>query len=388
MSTDTKTSLTVISKSSIDKTVPLGVRLANTDPAELDAAVAKALEGLSDLQANKDLSDGQRASVANLLALASPQRPGMEEMAEAWRIPRIMIAQPTSQSDAKPDSARNGDLYTTSGQLLERPFNFTPINFHRENINFPQGGRNPVCSSLDGKLGSPFGECEKCPHLPFGMQNGGRGDQHRTDCQTSIVCAAMSNNFDTGQAQVYLIHFSKTSYSAGRALMKLMTPHPFVWKQNYLLNTAKQQAEVGLYYTYNVTGTGKDNDAGTHVISQRMYALYSAERNRRLAEWYARPARAATVAAEAEAQFAGGVLDTNLEDGIEPDLTTPPPPAPSSKSARNAPKPMYPSCANPRTTLTVWCGGFFVFLSLEGGVCDDFITNYGPGSEVERKSVG
>lgn len=339
MSTDNKVSLTVISKSAIDKNVPLGIRLANTDPAELDDAVTKALDNLSDLQGNKDLSEGQRASVSNLLALASPQRPGMEEMAAAWRVPRIQIAQPTSQSDAKPDSARNGDLYTSSGQLVERPFNFTPIYFHRENINFPQGGRTPACNSIDAKLGSPFGECERCPHLPFGMQNGGRGDQRRTDCQTSIVCAAMSNNFETGNAQIYLVHFSKTSFGAGRALMKLTTPHPFVWKQSYLLNTEKKTAEVGLYYAYTVVGTAKDNDQGAQLIAQRMYALYGAERNRSLAQWYSRPARSNSVAAEAEAQFAGGALDASLEEGGEPDLNAPPPPVPG-KSARTSSKPM------------------------------------------------
>lgn len=338
MSTEAKSSLTIISKSSIDKNIPLGLRLAQTDRAVLDAAVVQALDGLSDLQTNSALNEGQRASVTNLLALASPQRPGMEEMATAWRVARIMIAQPTSQSDAKPDSARNGDLYTSSGQLLERPFSFTPVNFHRENINFPQGSRNPLCNSIDAKLGSPLGECERCPHLPFGMQNGGRGDQRRTDCQTSVVCAALSNNFETGQAQIYLISFSKTSYSAGRALLRLTTPHPFVWKQSYLLNTEKKSAEVGLYYTYSVTGTGKNNDEGAQLIAQRMYALYVAERHRTLADWYARPARAASVAAEAEAQFVGGALDANLEDGIEPDLSTPPPAVPSS--ARDAAKPM------------------------------------------------
>jgi hypothetical protein len=46
-------------------------------------------------------------------------------------------------------------------------------------------------------------------------------------------------------------------------------------------------------------------------------------------------------AAEAEGSFEGGALDAGLGDGVEPDLSTPPPSTPTTSSnARSSAKPM------------------------------------------------
>src|SRR5258706_13295792 len=151
----------------------LGATLAKMDPAILEAAVISKRDELMLLADDTTMPDKMRQVVRDLAALASPSRPGLEEMTGAWNVPRINIAQPTTQSEAKPESAKNGDLYTTSGQLLEKPWPGIPIYFSEENINFPKGGgKNPVCQAPGAKLGSRFGECFKCPTLPFGKQNG------------------------------------------------------------------------------------------------------------------------------------------------------------------------------------------------------------------------
>lgn len=330
--TDENTALAT-TKTSAAK-LPLGARLAQMDPQVLQDAVVAKLEALQALGTDPSTPAALQQVVLNLAALASTAKPGMEEVQTAWRIPRVNIAQPTSQSEAKPESAKNGDIYTTAGQLLERPYGIIPIYFYEENINFPQTGKNPVCSSPDAKLGSPFGECLKCPHLPFGKQNGGRGDQQKTDCQNNIVCVALAADLK----QVVLVQFGKTSRKTGSALLQLAGQQTHVWKQSYLLNTEKKTGEVGVYYIYKIEPTGKDNDAGVMKLSHALYELFNAERQRMLGDWYARPLRAPQQAVEAEGQFSGGALEAGLGDepGAEPDLSSPPP----ASTARSSSKPM------------------------------------------------
>jgi hypothetical protein len=328
---DETTAIATASKPAKEK-LSLGQRLVQTDPEELNAAVVERMEKLLALADHPEMSAALQQCVKDLAALASTQKPGMEEVTTAWRVPRVNIVQPTSQSEAKPEAAKNGDFYTTAGQILTRPFGIIPIYFHEENINFPKNEKNPACFSPDAKLGSPFGECLKCPHLPFGKQNGGRGDQNKTDCQNNIVCIALTADFK----QVVMVQFGKTSRKTGSALLSLAGQQSHVWKQSYLLDTEKKTADVGVYYVYKVQPTGKDNDAGVQKMAHALYELFVAERNRALRDHYVRPARAPQAAVEAEGSFAAGALDAGLGEGVEPDLSTPA----EAPSAKTSSKPM------------------------------------------------
>jgi len=321
----------------------MGAQAATQDPAVLEAMVLQKRDALIALAEDSTLPEATRMAVRTIAALASPNKPGMEEVLTTWKVPRISIVQPTSQSEAKPEAAKNGDLYTTAGQLLERPWAGIPLYFYEENINFPQNGKNPACQAPDGKLGSPFGTCLQCPHLPFGKQNGGRGDQKRTDCQNNIVVVMLTA--DLTNPSVYMVQFGKTSRKAGSALMSLAGQQTAVWRQSYMLSTEKKTGDLGLYYVYKVEPTGKDNPDHVMKLAEALYGMYVAGRKLFLADWYARPTRAPMAAIEAEGEFvAGGALDAGLATAeVEPDLSAPaastPAPAPT-KGARSSNKPM------------------------------------------------
>ncbi len=339
--TDNSESKALISKPS------MGALAAQQTPEELDALVAQRRDVLDRLRTDSGMPENVRKAVSILFELASPNRPGLEEVNTAWRIPRMAIAQPTTRSEAKPEAAKNGDLYTTDGQLLERPYPFTVLYMHEENINFGDNNKNPICQAPDAKLGSPFGECLRCKFLPFGKQNGGRGQQAPTQCQNHGVATVLSDSLDN--PAVYTVQFGKTSRKTGSALLALVNQRPRVWQQRYLLNTEKQQNDVGLYWIYKVAATGKDNVEPVQRLAEALYGLFIAERKRFLASWYLRPAKASSAAAEAEADFdhaaaEAGLLPTGA--GEEPDLSTPEKPekpsTPTSpgKGARTANKPM------------------------------------------------
>lgn len=332
MTTTNDTALTSAALKVTKKDVPLGQRLALLPPEELNQGVADAMDKLLALTTSDKLSPELRQRVQDLADIASTQKPGMEETTTTWRVPRVNIAQPTTQSEAKPEAARQGDLYTTSGQLLTRPLAIIPIYFHEENINFPKNEKIPACYSPDGKLGSPFGECQKCIHLPFGKQNKGKEEQ-KTDCSNNIVCVALTEDLSS----VVLIQFGKTSRKAGSVLQGLAGQQTFVWRQSYLLETEKKTGDLGVYFIYKVAPTGKDNSPGVQEIAKALYVLYSAERQRALRDHYVRQMSAPQEAAQAEGAFSGGALDAAL-DISEPDLSTPPEAPPPSPGARPAGK--------------------------------------------------
>lgn len=315
----------------------MGALAALQDPAELDAAVLARREALTALATDPTMPESTRKALIALAALASPSKPGLEEVVVAWRLARLNICQPTTRSEAKPESARPGDLYTTAGQLLEKPWAGIPIYIYEENINFPDGGKNPVCSAPDGKLGSPFGKCLECPNLPFGKQNNGRGEQKKTDCQSNIVVVMLAKDL----SQVYQVQFGKTSRKAGSVIMSLAGQQQFLWKQSYVLTTEKKTNDAGLYYIYNVAATSKDNADDVCRVAEALYGLISAERKKFLADWYARPARAPIAAVEGESTFTPDKLAAGLagSDGEEADLSAPVKPA-STSHARNSTKPM------------------------------------------------
>jgi hypothetical protein len=319
----------------------MGAIAAQADPAELAELVYQSRQVLNQLAVDSTLPEATRNALVALAASASTQKRGVEEMEVVWRPLRCMIVQPTTRSEIKPPMARPGDIFDSGGQLLTRPTPIIPLYIHEENINFPENGKNPVCSAPDAKLGSPYGKCIECPHLPFGKQNGGRGEQKKTDCQNAITVFAMTADLK----QIYQFQFAKTSRKAGGILMSLAGRQDVLWKQSYMLNTEKKTNEIGLYYIYTVEQTNKDNPEDVQRVCEAFYGLIAAQRKQFLADYYSRPARAPIAAAEAEGNFAGDEqLAAGLggSDGEEPDLVTPAAaPAPSpSKGARNSSKPM------------------------------------------------
>jgi hypothetical protein len=261
--------------------------------------VREKLEALAELAHDPSFSDEMKAKVKDLLALASPVKPGMEEMVTPWSVVRVNMAQPTTELAAKPESARPGDMYTTAGALLAKSFAFIPLHFHVENIMFIKGQRAPECGAPDAKLGDRYGLCSNCEQLPLGLQHGGRGEQFKTKCQNQIVVAALAADL----SQVYLLTFGKTSRSAGTDLVKLAKTHPYPWKQSYRLSTERGKGELGVYYVFKVEATSKDNPPEVVRLAQALSELFSANRKQFLAEWYVRAASAAETAALVDAEF-------------------------------------------------------------------------------------
>lgn len=279
---------------------------------EHEAAMQAKLQVIAEMLTDTSLAAGTRSKLEQLFATANPVKPGMEEINRNWEVPRLNICQPTTRRAEKPDAAKAGDLYASTGAIIEKPFPFIPLMFFDEHVNFPQGSKAPDCKAPDAKFGSPRNIlCVQCPDLPFGKQNGGNGDQKKTDCFSQYVVIALTADLQS----LYAIPFAKTSRTAGNALVRMAYAQPYPWKQSYLLDTEKKTGEQGLYFIAKISAVGKDNGDEAQKIAKAFSELYSASRKKALAEFYLRASMSSAQAFQAEQQFKDGMMD--LGDGGE-----------------------------------------------------------------------
>jgi hypothetical protein len=276
----------------------LGAELAKLDPSDLDQTFLQKQEALFELVQDDTLPEEVRNQIMALHSQASPTKAGMDEVTIAWRPPEIKIVQATTTAASRPESARAGDLFSTAGDALPKQFSFVPVHFNNENVLFPADAKRPECQAPDAKLGRPYGECQKCPHLPFGQQNGGRGEQKKTDCNNQIVAAVLASDL----SQLYIVRFAKTSRKAGSSLLQLAAAQPTIWQQSYFLTTEKGQG-TGNYHIFKVAPSGMNNSPHVKRVAQALCDLYTADRHRKLATHYRGVIEAADEAAKEEAAF-------------------------------------------------------------------------------------
>ena len=192
---------------------------------DLEMASERALAKLKDLATGATLTEAVRAQVQALVGRVNPNMKGLsEDVVVDWQLPEILVAQPTSTfGDSRPTEGPgaigNGALVVIAGRksilaTLNRPFKFRVLFEYSSNIKFIQGEKAPQCQSPDAKLGSPQGECSKCPDLPMGRQPGSWDDQKHSECAYNLCYVVIDSEF----SNVYEIKFSKTSLKAGKAL--------------------------------------------------------------------------------------------------------------------------------------------------------------------------
>jgi hypothetical protein len=292
-----------------------GVKVPSAkDLADMESTLDAKRQALTMLMVDESLPEATRDALVVLSANASPSKPGMEEIEGRTEIPRISICQPTSQKATKPDAARGGDLYTDSGDLLVKPFQFIPVYFREEHVMFTPGSKAPECKAPDGKFGTPYGACASCAHLPFGKQNGGQGDQKPSQCFAQMVVTVMSMDLKN----VYDLPLSKTSYSAGKALARLARAQPVPWQQSYLLDTEKKTGDKGLYYVAKVSPTTKNNAPDVLKVAQAFSDLLGAQRKVQMGGYYLAASSASVVAAAAD-QVYRGQIDLDGEPDVMPE---------------------------------------------------------------------
>lgn len=179
---------------------------------------------------------------------------GLEQEVE-WRPENLKLRHPITSDNQMPPDAAIGDLYA-NGEVLwsseddgsKNPFKFVLCYAWKSRIRFPEGERQPDCRSEDlewnveGTL-----KCENCPDLPF--RNG-----NPTDCNNTLNMVLLPLSMDG----VYIARFSKSSYSAGSNIRKLLRGKLHAWDKVFGLTTTKRSSKNNEWYVYQTTGLNEE----------------------------------------------------------------------------------------------------------------------------------
>jgi hypothetical protein len=221
-----------------------------------------------------------QADIRKLATVSTPSSRGMEEMEERWTMPEVKVAQGLTRD--KPDNARLGDLFTTAGDVIKGSLRVTPLYMFEHNQMFPEGGRGPGCFAPDAKLGTLYGACRVCPHLPMGKNTTGQD----TICKNGIEVVVL-----TSDMRLYKIEFFKTSKKAGTQFKNYARQSPNIWDRWYTISTQETKNDKGVFHILKTTATGEDVPTHIREAADALNAMISAERKAALKDHYESVAR-------------------------------------------------------------------------------------------------
>ena len=92
---------------------------------------------------------------------------------------------------------------------------------------------------------------------------------------------------------------------------------------NYLLDTERGDSDRGVYATFKVSPTGKENSPEAIKIAGALSALFEANRKKMLADWYLRYGSAPATAPEVERGVDAAVLNAGVNPGDVKTAITP-----------------------------------------------------------------
>jgi hypothetical protein len=279
-----------------------GDKIATQDPYLV--ALTEAKEGattvLTDIvDRHKDDPDAV-AMLERIMATINPKRRGLEEAQAQIQTPVLRMVQGTTRN--KPDGAVPGNFFTSSGALVQAPFEFVPLYMFEANRMFPADQQAaPVCFAPDARLGHRFGLCDKCIQLPFGKNKGG----DFTDCDNGWVAMVLAKH----NLKLYQLEFFRTSRKAGNQIIGLADEVDDLWDRWMTLSSKEEKNDKGVFYSFKASGQAEDTPAH---FREACVALYDMVRSARAT--YLEKHWTEVTAKQAEA--------ADIEENIDPDKLT------------------------------------------------------------------
>jgi hypothetical protein len=236
-----------------------------------------------DLTALATLTDDQQDMLANILARFSGASSGPigidvgEGEGQPLRLPVLKIRQRMTTDPGCPDTARDGDLYTTAGDLIPRPVKFMPLAIWTSHTKFEGGGGRTVeCYSPDSKQGSTFGKCSACPYEPW--KNG-----NKTECDRTLNTIIMTDTL-----ALFHVRFASMSYPAGKNLIRFARAMPNLWSRFFKLETSSRKNQKGEFQVFEVKAVQDMPSADVQKVGEFVCRQLAESRKGMLEGFYAR----------------------------------------------------------------------------------------------------
>lgn len=165
--------------------------------------------------------------ISGILRKATGHKKGIYSQDDRPDLPELRIYHGTGNDPNRPENQIPGEYYLTTKENLGKQFIGTVLLVYtgRTMWGSSESGeqtRMPICSSMDRKIGTTYGECETCPHRPWkdGKQQG---------CSNDVVAYMLAKNLQ----DIIIVRFAKTSEPTGRQLTKFVKRSINVWSRWY-----------------------------------------------------------------------------------------------------------------------------------------------------------
>ena len=157
------------------------------------------------------------------------------------QLPVIKIKQKMTSDPGCPEEAKEGDFYTTSGDLLSSPLSIVPVALWKSHIKWDEGGgRDIECQSPDAKLGSINLLCKDCPDLPW-------RNNEKQACGNVMNAIVLTDTL-----ALYTVRFAGSSFKTGRTLGRFLRSQTALWARQFKLSSEGRQ-NLPLPYVLSAT---------------------------------------------------------------------------------------------------------------------------------------
>lgn len=200
---------------------------------------------LRDITALVDtIPDEYKAKVVTLLKKMDPNRPGLYLADHRPQFTELRVFQGTGNDPNRPENVRVGHFYLNTKQNVGDKFVGTLLAVWQGRTMWPgadEARGAPLCTSMDRRVGSKYGDCETCPQRPW-------RDGEKTSCNDDVVAFMLPKEMD----DIIMVRFSRTSEAAGRQLSNFATKEIVPWRRFYQLTTSERQGQGGSKIKWHV----------------------------------------------------------------------------------------------------------------------------------------
>jgi len=198
--------------------------------AEKDMPSPRQLQEIID-KLPEDLAE----NINGIFERLSPVRKGIYAADAKLDMVELRLYQGTGTDPNRPSNCNPGQYYLTSKENVGSVFEGIVVLIWQGRTMWgerEENARIPQCQSMDRKVGSNYGDCDSCPHLPW---RDGKKQLCSDDCGAFMLTKDLK--------ELVLVRFARTSEPAGRQLMRLVRKTRLPWIKSYKISAEEKKNE-------------------------------------------------------------------------------------------------------------------------------------------------
>jgi hypothetical protein len=216
------------------------------------------------------LPAANQEAMMNLVEKTNPVKQGLHTASSGFEPTVLKLYHGVGNDPVKPRQTLPGQFYSADARVIGEKFTAVPLAIYEGQILWPpqdQGkgeSKAPICASVDRKIGSKYGECDKCPLNPETGRKYTQGG-----CMPEITAYLL----DQDMTSIYELKFAKTSYGAGKTLVNILKKQNQIWDRWFVFEAKERIDGAKKWYVVN---TSNPTEAGKIDSPKTLHPLFAA----------------------------------------------------------------------------------------------------------------